>query len=156
MKIQMRTQLEELQIWRRKADTAVTYQTRSNKERFEKKFFKVTKNGASLKNEKLFRSRITGLVSYYSGINQNVFADKVYKDFRILMEKRFKDVYNNAWKQVIAITLSLKENTTDSVMTSHILSQQASNFCYPSWIFSINEQKSMNLRKNKKLINRIK
>ena len=123
-----------------------------NKERFEKKFFKVTKYGASLKNEKLFRSRITGLVSYYSGINQNVFADKVYKDFRILMEKRFKDVYNNAWKQEIAITLSLKENTTDSVMTSHILSQQASNFCYPSWIFSINEQKSMNLRKNKKLI----
>ena len=27
------------------------------------------------------------------------------------MEKRFKDVYNNAWKQEIAITLSLKEKT---------------------------------------------
>jgi len=134
----------------------VTYKNKSLKfkedeEIFEKRFFKNIKDTWHIKNERLFKSRINGLVSYYSGINNEVFADKIFKEYTLLMRGRFKDIYMNSWKQENLITKDIAEDS-DEMFSSHVLSQQASNFCYPSWIFSINEQKKRNLLKNGKKI----
>jgi len=120
-------------------------------EKFEKTFFKKVGDEIRVKNEKLFKSRINGLVSYYAGVNKEVFADKVYKQFTIPMEGRFRAIYDNCFKQEVSISLYVSENSDDT-FSSKIFSQQASNFCYPSWIFSINEQRKMKLTKNNKLI----
>jgi len=128
---------------------------KEDEEHFDKKFFKIVNNEIHIKNERLFKSRINGLISYYSGINKEVFADKIFKEYTLLMVGRFKSVYDNCWKQESFISKDIAEDT-DEKFSSHVLSQQASNFCYPSWIFSINEQKKMNLKKNGKNIALIK
>ena len=134
----------------------VSYKNKSLKfkedgEFFENRFFKNIKNEWHIKNERLFKSRINGLVSYYSGINKEVFADKIFREYTLLMKGRFKYVYMNSWKQESLITKDISEDT-DEIFSTHVLSQQASNFCYPAWIFSINEQKKMNLLKDGKKI----
>lgn len=123
--------------------------------KFEKTFFKKNEDKIQVKNEKLFKSRINGLVSYYAGINKEVFADKVYKQYTIPMEGRFRGIYNNCYKLEVSISLDVSENSEES-FASKIFSQQASNFCYPSWIFSINEQKKLKLTRNNNPIKSLK
>lgn len=124
-------------------------------DKFEKRFFKQKDDKIMIKNEKLFKTRINGLVSYYAGINKEVFADKVFKQFTIPMDGRFRAIYNSCYKLEISISLDVRENSDDN-FSSKIFSQQASNFCYPAWIFSINEQRKMKLTKNGKKIGLIK
>ena len=126
-----------------------------NIDKFKKRFFKKVDNKIMIKNENLFKSRINGIVSYYGGINKEVFADKVFKQFTIPMDGYFRSIYDNCFKLEVSISLDVSENSEES-FASKIFSQQASNFCYPSWIFSINEQRKLKLTKKGKKIKPIK
>lgn len=107
-------------------------------EKFDNLFF--DKDG-KLKNKDMFSRRINGLVSYYKGIDDTVFAKKIQEDKFVLLKGIQKEVYKNMHKieQKIAKEKNERGKSSDEKVISQIgYTRQSSNFVFPSYIFDVN------------------
>ena len=111
---------------------------------FNNLFF--TKDMLNLKNEKMLKRRLSGIVSYYRGINKNVFADKVEDKVLVPFSLEQEKGYN------IAERLERKRRKDNNKSIS-LFKIKASNVVYPSYIFNNNSLQKRNLTKNGKTIN---
>ena len=93
-----------------------------------------------LKNENMLKRRLNGLVSYYKGINKEVFAEKiidnVYVPFSIQQEKGYK-IAEKLELRKKNIYQKYKTDTYDNFKSNTSLFRiKASNVVYPSYVFS--------------------
>ena len=114
-----------------------------NNELFNQTFFKKKGNSYELKNVKMLEDKINGIISYNPGINKKVFADSIEKNIILQMVGRYKQIYENTYKLERKLT---EGSDIDYEMSA--LSRQASNFVYPSWVYSLDEQKKRKVTKN--------
>ena len=122
-------------------------------EEFENLFFKdLTTNEIQIKNPKLFQRRINGLVSYFKGADESLFAKKTKDNVMLLMNQLQHQGYMNAYiyDEEQRKLNNLDFNTENA--TFFLNSIKNSNVVFPDYIFDKNSQKRLKLTKNNKPI----
>jgi hypothetical protein len=116
-------------------------------EHFEKLFF----NGGIIRNPNLFRRRINGLVSYYTGVDDKVFARKIIDKVLVPLSSKQSDGYMNAFENERKLFFDSKA-TSESVLSYKLNTIKSSNAVFPSYCFEPDEQKRLKLKKDGKII----
>ena len=109
----------------------------------------------SLKNPNMLKRRLNGLVSYYRGINESVFAQKVEEEVKCIMNNAQETGYLLAQRlEREKIQENLKKNKLENDLNNTFLSRiKASNVVYPQYMFEEKLLLSKALTKNGKPVN---
>lgn len=130
-----------------------TFDTRE--EKFNEDFFKISPMGnIEIKNQEMFMRRINGLVSYFQGYTDNMFAkvveDDVMVGFTQHQGSKYMESRNIEW---INTQKSQRIENMNSFSSQPSLSIKSSNVVFPLYLWNKNELKSMGLKRNGKTIN---
>ena len=105
-----------------------------------------------LKNEKMLKRRLNGLVSYYKGIDNSVFAQKVEDKVLVPLSNKQANGYNIAQKLELKQRRKARKSGNQTLQNSFLYRIKASNVVLPDFIFDMKIQQRLNLTKNKKVI----
>jgi len=108
-----------------------------------------------LRNPNMLKRRLNGLVSYYRGINESVFAQKVEEEVKCIMNSSQEAGYLLAQRlEREKIQENLKKNTLETDLNNTFLSRiKASNVVYPQYMFEEKLLLSKALTKNGNSVN---
>ena len=127
---------------------------------FDKLFFNKVSDEISLKNREMFLRRINGLVSYYQGYRDDMFAKVVEDEVALPLSGEQAEKYltarNIEYIKLMSSSRFARKRTDDvdkevKVMQSD-LSIKCSNIVFPSYLWHKKELARMNLRRNGKPI----
>lgn len=117
-------------------------------EHFENLFF----DNGIMRNPNLFRRRINGLVSYYTGADEKVFARKVEDSVLVPLSNKQSIGYMNAYENERKLFFDNKAQTSESVLSYKLNTIKASNAVFPDYCFEPETQNGLKLKKDGKLI----
>ena len=109
----------------------------------------INETNSILKNQKMLKRRLNGLVSYNKGINESVFAKEIIEDVYIPFSQEQQEGYILAEE----LTRKIDERSNDSYEQSALYKRKASNVVFPKYIFEQKDLNNLKLKKNNKLIN---
>ena len=101
-------------------------------------------------NKDLFSRRINGLVSYYKGIDDTVFAKKIIENKMLFMKGNQKDVYLKMYEYEKLDAKLKSQSKLTSVQSGFPYTRQTSNFTFPPYVFDKNML--LELKKQDKLL----
>lgn len=134
----------------------------TNKEDFDNLFFEKNELGVlKFKNRELFLRRINGLVSYFQGYDDNMFAktieDEVMVGFSLNQGKKY------LLSRQIEMALRIKKNenlqkysqdfSSDKATLHSNMSIKSSNVVFPDYCWNKEELRGKNLKRNGKALN---
>jgi len=120
----------------------------------------IDESGHGLKNKRMLSRRLNGLISYYRGINESVFADPIYKDEYLSMKENQRNGYEIAMAMESDIGIDIDNipnqvtNIDYSGTNTFMIRTKASNAIFPDYIFNQKTLNRMRLTKNGKPINK--
>jgi hypothetical protein len=123
-----------------------------NEEEMDTLFFKdVDTENIKMKNPNLFQRRINGLVSYFHGADESLFAKKTKDNVMLLMTPQQNDGYLNAY--IYDDDKRKKSAVANMDNTTFFLNSiKNSNVVYPNYVFDKDIQRKMKLTQNGKPI----
>jgi superfamily II DNA or RNA helicase len=105
-----------------------------------------------LNNPKMLKRRLNGIVSYYKGIDESVFADKIEDDVLV----PFSHLQESGYKKAMELEQSKMKMNMDNYDNffdnQSLFTIKSSNVVFPEYIYDLKLQSKMNLQKNGKSI----
>lgn len=110
---------------------------------FNNLFFNDSMTG--LKNRKMLSRRLTGLVSYYKGIDNSAFANKVEDKVLVPFSRKQEMGYNIAQRLELK---DIKKSTSETAENVYLYRIKASNVVFPNYMFNKKSLAAKKLKKN--------
>ena len=118
--------------------------------RFDNDFFNITNEKVELKNEKKFKRRINGLVSFYEGDEETFYPDAVIDNIYITMKNTQENIYRNALEYSNKKYESMRDEADGKdtmVFNSSLDKIKASNMTYPPYVYDITTRQNMTIQR---------